>query len=274
MSGIFKGDSIYKSGGGGGGYKDGGALVDGDFIKVENNTVSTYTNETRNDINYYFEVKDGEVINAVIELTTDVNATVHVYIVQNGLYIPLGNIGGNTVNSGEEYNINVVGNSFTRELVTNSNSTPEYAQINDHLYSLMAYNNLLWLSSDLTGSNWDGFKYNDDYYYKANYITSGNWRLPTKSEFKNLFDNVGLTALKSTIGWPAGYNGDNSSGFNMKPKGYYINGHVNNDGYAAYFLMNDAENDRIRTYQIQNNSYSLGSVNSNEGYSVRLVCEI
>ena len=76
MSGIFKGDSIYKSGGGGGGYKDGGQLVDGDFIEVKNNTVSTYDNTARDPINFYFEVKEGESINSVVELTTVVNSTV------------------------------------------------------------------------------------------------------------------------------------------------------------------------------------------------------
>ena len=94
MSGIFEGDSIYKNGSGGGGYKDGGELIDGDFIKVENNTNSSYNNETRNPINFYFEVKEGDVLNSIIELTTTINSIVNVYILKNHIYYLIGNIGG------------------------------------------------------------------------------------------------------------------------------------------------------------------------------------
>jgi len=156
MSGIFKGDSIYKSGGGGGGYKDGGALIDGDFIKVENNSISTYTNTSRSDINYYFVIKDGEVLNAVIELTNEYNATVHVYILQNGLYIPLGNVGGDTVNAGEQYNINIIGDSFSVEQVSGSNSDPEFAEVNGKIYSLVRIGGQLYTKEDYSGN----FNYN------------------------------------------------------------------------------------------------------------------
>ena len=116
---IFKGDSIYKTGAGGGGYKDGGALVDGDFIEVKNNTVSSYDNVSRDPVNFYFEVKDGEILNSVIELTTAVNATINVYVVKNGFYYLLGNVGGNTVNAGDDYKINIIGDSFSVEQINN-----------------------------------------------------------------------------------------------------------------------------------------------------------
>lgn len=153
MSGIFKGDSIYKSGGGGGGggYKDGGELVDGDFIKVENNTISSYDNASRDPVNFYFEAADGDVLNSVVELTTAVNATVHVYTVDDGLFIPIGNIGGNTVIAGEEYNIKVVGNSFSIEQVTPGSKDPEFAEINGTVYSVAKIQNKLVLVEDYKG---------------------------------------------------------------------------------------------------------------------------
>ena len=126
---IFKGDSIYKSGGGGGGYKDGGALVDGDFIKVENNTVSSYDNLSRDPINLYFEPKDGEILNSVVELTTAVNSTINVYIVKNGLYYSLGNIGGNSVTAGNDYKINITGDSYTVENVTGISNDPKFFRL-------------------------------------------------------------------------------------------------------------------------------------------------
>lgn len=151
MSGIFKGDSIYKSGGGGGGYKDGGALVDGDFIEVENNTISSYDNVSRDPVNFYFEVKDGEILNSVVELTTAVNATINVYVVKNGFYYLLGNVGGNTVNAGDDYKINIVGNSFMLEVVTPSQAIPEFAEINGNVYPIIELNGYLWTKKNIAG---------------------------------------------------------------------------------------------------------------------------
>lgn len=153
MSGIFKGDSIYKNGGGsGGGYKDGGELVDGDFIKVENNTVSSYDNVSRDPVNFYFEVKDGEILNSVVELTTAVNATINVYVLKNGLYFLLGNVGGNTVNAGDDYKLNVVGNSFMLEVVTPSQAVPEYAEINGGIYGVKKIGSQYYTTEDYQGA--------------------------------------------------------------------------------------------------------------------------
>lgn len=126
---IYNGPSIYNQGGGGGGYKDGGALVDGDFIKVENNAVSSYDNVSRDPINLYFEPKDGEILNSIVELTTAVNSTVNVYIVKNGLYYSLGNIGGNSVSAGNDYKINIIGDSYTVENVTGISSDPKFFRL-------------------------------------------------------------------------------------------------------------------------------------------------
>ena len=153
MSGIFKGDSIYKSGGGGGGFKDGGQLVDGDFIKVENNTISSYDNVSRDPVNFYFEVKDGEVLNSVVELTTDVNATINVYVVKNGFYYLLGNVGGNTVNAGDDYKLNVTGDSYSLEQVTpGGGSVPSFFEIDGQFYQLKEFNGYLWLMQNLAGN--------------------------------------------------------------------------------------------------------------------------
>ena len=152
MSGIFKGDSIYKSGGGGGGFKDGGQLVDGDFIKVENNTVSSYDNVSRDPVNFYFEVKDGEILNSVVELTTAVNATINVYVVKNGFYYLLGNVGGNTVNAGDDYKLNVTGDSYSLEQVTpGGGNIPSFVTLGGVIYQVKEYNGYLWTLKNLEG---------------------------------------------------------------------------------------------------------------------------
>jgi uncharacterized protein (TIGR02145 family) len=224
MSGIFKGDSIYKSGGGGGGgYKDGGQLVDGDFIEVKNNTVSSYDNVSRDPVNFYFEAKDGEVLNSVIELTTAVNATINVYVVRNGLYYLLGNVDGNTVNAGEDYKVNITDDSFSIEEVS-SEPIPSFFEFENFLYPIIKVGSLLWLCSNLKGSSYNHYTIGDTDYYEINPdININGWRIPTKTECNALIDEYGAYALKSTSGWYNSINGDNSSGFNLYPKSWYRN---------------------------------------------------
>ena len=213
MSGIFKGDSIYKSGGGGGGgYKDGGQLVDGDFIKVENNTVSSYDNVSRDPVNFYFEVKDGEILNSVVELTTAVNATINVYVVKNGFYYLLGNVGVNTVNAGYDYKINITGDSYDVEQVNNISVDPEFVELNGTVYPIKKINGLLWITQDYKG-NIPGVtsevKNGTVYYTNGQIPTDLNvngFRLPSNSEVTSLFTSLGggstaAVALRSTTTW-------------------------------------------------------------------------
>ena len=239
MSGIFKGDSIYKSGGGGGGgYSDGGELVDAKFIKVENNTVSTYENTSRTDINYYFEYKDGDILNAVIELTNNVNATVHVYILQNGFYIPIGNIGGNSVNANENYNINIVGNSFTVEQVVNNNGIPEYANINGNIVGIHRVSGNLFITDDLGVNEELENAYNYEY---------DIWKIPTVTQMNSFVSAFGnnINGFRSTSGWNDG-NGTNTTGINLYPYGYQTwSGTKWNDnqyGYYSVFWQNSHYN--------------------------------
>ena len=236
MSGIFKGDSIYKNGGGGGGFKDGGALVDGDFIAVNNNTISTYDNESRDPVNFYFDVKPGEVINSVIEFTTQVNATVNVYVVNSyGELVPIGNIGGNTVTAGESYNITVVGNSFMLENVVEPITPDEPAAIiiDGTMYGCKKAGNLIWSTSCLgiitpnSIANSLGIAGNRMYpssdlsLIQNNYL-SGGWRIPDGNDWADLRDNSGYSVqeLQSSSGWISGWNGNNNSGLDFYPFGY------------------------------------------------------
>lgn len=236
MSGIFKGDSIYKSGGGGGGFKNGGALVDGDFIAVDNNTISTYDNESRDPVNFYFDVKQGEVINSVIEFTTQVNATVNVYVVNSyGELVPIGNIGGNTATAGESYNITVVGNSFMLENVVEPITPDEPAAIiiDGKMYGCKKAGNRIWALENLsivtplsipnTLSKPGNRMYpKSELSLISSYLTGG-WRIPNGIDWADLRDNSGYTVqqLQSVDGWAnPSYSGNNQSGLNFYPFGY------------------------------------------------------
>ena len=74
--------------------------------------------------------------------------------------------------------------------------------------------------------------------YPVRGICPTGWHLPTRAEFKNLFDAVGGQAtagimLQSTSGWEDGNNGMDAYGFSALASGFYNQG-VNNVGY--YYL--------------------------------------
>lgn len=302
MSGIFKGDSIYKNGGGGGGYNDGGELVDGDFIKVENNAVSSYNNENRAILNFYLEVKEGEILNSIIELTTVLNATVNVFVLKNGLYYLLGNVGGNTINAGKDYKVNITGDSYDIEEVSNIEENA-FAEIAGELYPVKQINNILWTVADY--SKIIGTKFTDDsdkWYLGAATRTatgtslynmgalgiiknslSGGWRVATLEDFENLFQFVGGTGTHYLVGvgnqikkvgsWPSDLNVNNSSGFSAVPTGRYDDGI--RDGLSdAYYWTSTKESsstNRIVFVQSGSNNSFIGSGNEYyDYYAVRL----
>ena len=255
MSGIFKGDSIYKSGGGGGGgYKDGGELVDNDFIKVENNTISSYENVSRNTVKFYFEVNDGEVLNSVVELTTTVNATVNVYVLKGGFYFLLGNVGGNTVIAGNDYKVNITGNSYDVEEESGGDPEPEFCMIDQDRYSCKKIGNYLWLTENYTGiiPGTNSFTGAGTRFYEPNetmlHKTYGEgWRIPTKVQVIDLLSSVSNNSNNLKIintgytDWDA--YATNSSGFNLYPFGYPKNvaDIPNGLGWSGTFIIRETE---------------------------------
>jgi uncharacterized protein (TIGR02145 family) len=309
MSGIFKGDSIYKGGGGGGGYKDGGQLVDGDFIKVENNTISSYDNVSRDPVNFYFEVKDGEILNSVVELTTAVNATINVYVVKNGFYYLLGNVGGNTVNAGDDYKVNITGDSYAVEQVTTAGNDP-LLPINGGLYKVSFLNDIgLAFTENLNENVTGSYAYNNDVentkngygrIYNTRYVLNSSgglvlpfavpsgWRIPTKNDFQKILDfyntNDKFKSLVADHDWSN--PGTNTTGFNLLPtgkgEGYpdintfkfrgstsYIMGGIYS-GRMYYFQSNGSRGGTT----IQSSEFWYQSYVSQTGYPVRLCRDI
>lgn len=196
MIGIFKGDSIYKNGSGGGGYKDGGQLIDGDFIEVKNNTVSTYDNVSRDTVNFYFDIKDGEILNSSIEFTTQVNTTVNVYYIgAGGVLIPVGYVGSNTANAGDSYNITIMGKSFIIENVNAPSVDPD--QIN--VYNEM--DGIIYPCAKVLGKFWAGNDFNKYCNFSLVDTIKGPWRVPTYDDFLELTNNYNVEDLAAVGYW-------------------------------------------------------------------------
>lgn len=274
MSGIYNQTSIYKQAGGGG-YKDGGELLDADLIKVDNNSISTYDNESRDPVNFYFDVKDGEVINSIIEITTQVNATVNVYVLKNGFYYLLSNVGGNTINANENYKINVTGESFDIEKEDGGGVDPDFADIEGAIYPIKKIGGVYWMLSNLQLDKFNPYKNGSECYYREKVTTNTGWRLPTLTECQDLRSLYSVPQLKSSSEW-IDQNGNNESGLNFYPKGYYSYNYWRLDsvGYEAEFMYMGPYGD-IDLITITNNWVYGGSRDAQgrltHGVSVRLV---
>ena len=307
--GIYNGPSIYNQGGGGGGYKEGGSLVDGDFIKVENNTVSSYDNVSRDPINLSFEVKDGEILNSVVELTTAVNATVNVYVLRNGFYYLLGNVGGDAVTAGNDYKVNITGDSYSIEQVS---APPEVAFIDSKLgpIPVKKIGSVYWARKNLDvvwsglpiGSSYatfDGFYamwYNDDEstmkarnagllyspraadYIQANIssLVGDGWRVPEISDFTNLRNAYSSApdVKAANLSYAPNWGGNDSSKMSFVPTGMH-------NGSAFYYYpgrsnlwLKGWSGSSKDAFEIRDdNTYTTNSGTKAFAYGMRLVMD-
>lgn len=236
---IYNAPNIYKNGSGGGGFKDGGELVDADFIKVENNTIANYTNDNRSVLNFYYDVKSGEIISGIIQITNNYAATINVFRVVNGIFTYLGTINGNTLNASEEYEISCNGNSFTINQVTPPVDQDEYTEIDGDLVKVTRLGNMIWtdyLKKVIPGNKPNGYPWcrnsinplgtgTDYVYYSWDYAKTltGAFKLPDETDvqnFQTIINGLGSAApVKSTSTWNGGNNGTNTTGFGMWPTG-------------------------------------------------------
>ena len=263
-------ETIYNyGGGGGGGYKDGGQIVDADFMELENNAVSSYENISRDTLNFYYEPKEGEILNAIVELKTAVNATINVYIVNNGVGYFLGYIGSNAINAGDYYKVIITANSFEVEQVNIITNDPGFVIIDDIFYGVKKINNLLWLTDNLKYSGFNFKNIGGNFYYPEQDININGWRLPTKAEIVYLDFNFAMDSLKAKTTWREGYNGNNSSGLNFKAFGHVRNDALYNIGDESTFLFMSDYDIRYASISYNSSGMNLGGVDDNF-YSVRL----
>jgi hypothetical protein len=238
MSSIFKGDSIYKSGGSGG-FADGGQLPSSSsgIVEIKNNTIYEYNNTNNNDLTFVFSKKE-DVFNSVIELTTSVNGTVYVgYINSHGLVIPLSVIGSTSISANNSYKINIVGDSYSIESVSVVNNDPIAATVLGNLYPCTKYSNFIVVGPIGGGNNGPGGIYWDQYNIRSNWL----------SKFMAEGYNV-LTVSQ----WGE---------YKLNPKidllGYYNNRDHIIDGYGSYVYIWRSLSGIIDAYIYNGNDWSV-----------------
>lgn len=260
-------ETIYNYGGGGGGYKDGGQIVDADLMELKNNTLSYYENISRDAINFYLDTDEGEITNAIVELTTAVNSTVNVYVLRNGLYYLLGNIGGDTVTAGNQYKIDITGNSFEINQININNQM--FVNIDGTLTRVVKIGNLYWTDNiiysalDYVDATNYGRKVR---YYKWNEIRGASgFRVPSINDINSLLSSVNNDTDKLKTDDPNAWSnpGNNDLSFSAYPDSYLTSAKLYplNWPVGSYFaIWTSQELSENRSYYFGfNNSGSYGT---------------
>lgn len=216
--GVFNGNSIYNEGGsGGGGAKSGGTIPDSDFMEISNNLIYSYKNESRNDLNFYFGQNQDSPYSATIEIENNINSSIHVYALNdNGILVELGYIGSNSLLSGNQYTITILGNSYVIEEV--------YAPVvdPDNILVLNEMDNKIYPCTKINGIYWatEDFKK----YCKYDIVNTilYPWRVPTYNDFYNVKTNYPVEDVTSVGGWENGINPppNNSTKLSFSGNGY------------------------------------------------------
>lgn len=181
-------ETIYNYGGGG--YlKYGGELPESasGLVPIENNNLYEYTNLSSNSLTFIFPKKE-DVLNAVIEVTTNVNSNIYVgYLNDNGLVIPISVIGSTSINANNQYKVIIVGNSYIIENVNVANNDPIAAIVDGNLYPCKKYGSFIIVGPVGGGNNGaNGIYWNINYFRGPNglgkFRTEG-YDMPTNSQW-------------------------------------------------------------------------------------------
>ena len=183
--------------------------------------------------------------------------------------------------------------------------------IDGNTYGTMGVNNLCWMTSNLRATHYYdaveipfaiGYSYPFNPSDESNVETYGRlynwasasrgataqpiqgacpegWRLPSQAEFSDLFSAFSVHQLRSTSNWLAN-SGDNSSGFNMQPGGYYngASGSCERMFGTAYFYTSDmlGASEFVHLFSPCHCDEFIFEIGHNGayGYSIRCVKEI
>lgn len=266
--GIFNGKSIYNfggGGGGGGGYNDGGNLTPADYIEIENNSFYKLEGNDAAALNFVIDGESG-VLNSIVEISTNVDSTVSVYVRRNGLLYILSAI-DNLIYSNKNYRLVISGDSYTIEEIVNVAPTISKAEINGVYYDVFQFGNKI-ITQDLGA--WFSF---DEFENLLNSL-DGEWTFPTKGFIDQIIAEVGINAIRSTSGWTYG-NGTNTSGLNFYPYGTDVGGTIYDSGERSIFWSDRGTTPNTRNYiAIYYNTTSYSTFGSFNKVRARLVKEL
>lgn len=134
MSCIFKGDSIYKSGGGGGFKNAGEVITDGNVIDVENNSFITIDNYDQSAFTVNLITEEDELPYSVITVNNEIDSVIKVTV--NGDEIAINSGSSNNLVDGTQYQITVMGDAYTvTGLVQQFDIPAAYKRVQYHLIS-------------------------------------------------------------------------------------------------------------------------------------------
>lgn len=265
--GVFNGNSIYNDGavgGVGGGYNDGGDLTPADYIELENNSFYKLEGNDAANLNFVIDGESG-VLNSIVEISTNVDSTVSVYVRRNGLLYILSAI-DNLIYSNKSYRLVISGDSYTIEEIANVAPTISRAEINGVYYDVFQFGNKI-ITQDL-GAWFNGYEF-DSLLDSLN----GEWTYPTKEFLDQIVSDVGIEAIKSTSGWN-GTNGTNASGLNFYPYGVDVGGTIYEAGDVSN-IWSDSNGETSRKYiGIFDNMTVYSSYSKTNKTRARLVKEL
>jgi uncharacterized protein (TIGR02145 family) len=130
--------------------------------------------------------------------------------------------------------------------------------------------------------NWTSLMAIEKKYSKAEWTAKENhrgicplgWHIPSEEEWTSLLEelNNDTERMTSISGWEDAKNGNNSSGFNIYPSGYYAPSLGFNDfGTEAYFWTSENNSKEATNYIISNQRVGSSIVKKNYRYSCRCV---
>lgn len=224
--GVFNGDSIYNSGngGGGGGYNDGGNLTPADYIQIENNSFYKLEGNDAADLNFVIDGESG-VLNSIVEISTNVDSTVKVYVEKNGLLYALTSV-DNLIYQNKNYRLYITGDSFNIDEIPNIDVTPSKALLNGNYINVTQINNYI-ITEDL---GWYNYR---NYISLYDQISQDGWEKLNYTVVNEAVNIYTINGIRSINGWD-NYQGTNKSGLNFYPYGRSDSGTIYEAGTQNY----------------------------------------
>ena len=176
-------------------------------------------------------------------------------------------------------NLNYADSSTTPSLKRRSwcyNNEPENCTIAGRLYTWAAAIDSVGLYAGGKGMNC-GYTETCSLPDTVYGICPPGWHLPNKGEWKTLIDRaLDSEFLKSQVGWPVNYNGNDAYGFSILPGGVLYRSLGFEENGSTAFIWTSSEEDydpnssAIRFY-IHNNSILLSGEQKIDGCSIRCI---